>query len=196
VAAAFGCLLALACGGDGGTDSQPTVVSVTVTSPIGQLMAVGRTVQLSATAQDVLGQPVSGVQFQWQSSNTNAATVSGSGLVTAVAVGFATITATAEGIDGNFTLQVVEVDLAGIAAVIDDPFTAVLAANLSATRRTGMEAALSDCSDAAAAGDISGLQSCLAAAQAEVDAATELDDLALAAVIGLLLDHADRLLDV
>jgi hypothetical protein len=189
-------LLSAACQSEGTTDSTPTVASVLVTSPIGGLMAVGRTVQLQATARDGSGVTVPGVGFQWSSSNPSVATVSGSGLVSAQAAGSATITATADGVDGDLAMQALDVNLAGIAAVIDDPFTDALASRLSASRRPHMEAALNECSAAAAAGAISGLVSCIADARAEANAATDPNDRALAAVIRLMIDHADRLLSL
>jgi len=51
-------------------DSGPadTVGKVTITSPIGNRMGVGRTVQLSAEALDSRGRVVSGITFTWNSS--------------------------------------------------------------------------------------------------------------------------------
>ena len=72
------------------------VASMTV-SPASASLSAGQTVQLTATPRDSQGNPLSGRVITWSTSDATAATVSGSGLVTAVAVGGATITATSEG---------------------------------------------------------------------------------------------------
>ncbi|TLY46685.1 MAG: hypothetical protein E6K55_15595 [Gemmatimonadetes bacterium] len=72
------------------------VASMTV-SPASASLSAGQTVQLTATPRDSQGNPLSGRVITWSTSDATAATVSGSGLVNAVAVGGATITATSEG---------------------------------------------------------------------------------------------------
>jgi len=67
----------------------------------------GQTTQATATTRDGSGNALSGRSVSWASSNNAVATVNGSGLVTAVAVGSAQITATSEGVNGNATLTVV-----------------------------------------------------------------------------------------
>jgi uncharacterized protein YjdB len=69
------------------------VASVSVT-PASTSGTVGQTFQLAATPRDVNGNVLSGRVVTWGSSNTAVATVNGSGLVTNVAAGSATITAT------------------------------------------------------------------------------------------------------
>src|SRR5213078_2020090 len=69
-------------------------VASVVVSPATASRQVGQTVQLTATPQDASGNPLAGRVVTWSSSNTSVATVSGSGLVTGVAAGPATITAT------------------------------------------------------------------------------------------------------
>jgi uncharacterized protein YjdB len=66
--------------------------SVTVTAPSKKLKR-GSTMQLSATATDAKGNVVSSQSFFWSSSNTDIATVSGSGIVTGKRSGNVTITA-------------------------------------------------------------------------------------------------------
>jgi len=72
------------------------VASVTV-SPAMASIIVGQTTQLTATPKDASGNPLSGRVVTWASSATAVATVNGSGLVTGVGAGSATITATSEG---------------------------------------------------------------------------------------------------
>ena len=82
------------------------VASVTVT-PATASVAVGATVQLTATPKDANGNPLTGRVITWSSSNTAIATVSGSGLVTGVAAGGpVTITATSEGRSGSAAVTV------------------------------------------------------------------------------------------
>src|SRR6267378_1407285 len=69
------------------------VASVMVTPPTPSVQ-VGQTVQLAATPEDANGSPLSGRVVTWATSAPTVATVNGSGLVTAVAAGSATITAT------------------------------------------------------------------------------------------------------
>src|SRR5438445_469888 len=76
--------------------STVPVASVTV-SPAVASVALGQTVQLTATPRDSQGNGLAGRMVAWSTSDASVATVSGSGLVAAVAVGGATITATSEG---------------------------------------------------------------------------------------------------
>jgi trimeric autotransporter adhesin len=78
-------------------------VTVTTTSPT---VRIGQTLQLTAVARDVNSNPVS-VTFTWTSSNNNLATVSSTGLVRGVAVGFVTITATVDGRSNGSILTVI-----------------------------------------------------------------------------------------
>ena len=91
-------LWAIACG-DGGTEpappDPPRPATVSVSPASVELAAVGETVQLSAEVRDQNGNAVTGVTVTWSSSTPTVATVSETGLVTAVINGQATITATA-----------------------------------------------------------------------------------------------------
>jgi hypothetical protein len=75
---------------------------------------VGLTVQLSAVTRDVTGNVLTGHAVTWWSSSPGIATVSASGLVTALAVGNANITATSGGISGAASLTVTAVPAAGV----------------------------------------------------------------------------------
>src|SRR5437870_13152028 len=70
--------------------STVPVASVTV-SPAVASIALGQTVQLTATPRDSQGNGLAGRVVAWSTSDASVATVSGSGLVTAVAAGGATI---------------------------------------------------------------------------------------------------------
>ena len=81
------------------------VASVTVT-PSAANVAITGTVQLTATPKDANGNPLTGRAISWSSSDNTIATVSSSGLVTGVAAGTATITATSEGKSGTASVTV------------------------------------------------------------------------------------------
>src|SRR5881409_2644823 len=95
------------------TVTNVPVASVAV-SPASASVQVGQTVQLAATPRDANGNPLSGRAVSWASSNTAVATVSGSGLVTGVTAGSATITATSEGQGGTATITVSTVPVASV----------------------------------------------------------------------------------
>src|SRR2546425_1586027 len=103
-------------GHSGSSDIAVTVApvaSVTVT-PASASGAVGQAVQLAATPKDASGTPLSGRVVTWATSNVAVATVNGSGLVSGVAAGVATITATSEGQSGGATITVTVVPVASV----------------------------------------------------------------------------------
>src|SRR5260370_2326233 len=89
------------------------VASVTV-SPATASVSVGQTVQLTATLKDASGNVLSGRTVTWASGAPTVATVSPSGLVSGVAVGSATVTATSEGQSGSATVTVSTVPVASV----------------------------------------------------------------------------------
>jgi len=98
---------------DGAADTAEVTVaqvlaSIVVTPATPSLGALGATVQLQASARDSNAQAIGGKMFDWASSDHAVATVNTSGLVTAVANGTATVTATAEGVDGTTTVTVAQ----------------------------------------------------------------------------------------
>lgn len=106
--AAFLSLSALAACGD---DQGPTdpggaqVATVEVTAPAASL-AVGETVQLSATPRGPGGAAVTGAAVAWSSSDPSVAAVTAAGLVTAQAPGQAVIRATSGGRTGEAVVTV------------------------------------------------------------------------------------------
>ena len=81
------------------------VASVTVT-PNPASVQVGGTVQLTATPENANGTPLPDRPVSWSTSAAAVATVSSSGLVTGLAPGSATITATSEGTSGTSAVSV------------------------------------------------------------------------------------------
>ena len=82
--------------------------SVTVLPAEATLAALGDTLRLAAEAFDANGRAVAGAGFSWASSDNAVATVDGSGLVTAVGNGTATITATVGDVDGESEITVAQ----------------------------------------------------------------------------------------
>lgn len=100
-------VLLAACGGDGPSEPTVTVASVTVSPATATLGAPGETVQFSATVRGSDGSTMN-TAVTWSTSDASVATVSNSGLATAVAAGSAAITATAGGKAGSAVVTVEE----------------------------------------------------------------------------------------
>ena len=92
------------CGEQGPTGGPVPVATVSIT-PTSLGLTVGQTGQLTATARDAAGNMLVGRQVTWASANPAVATVT-AGLVTAVAPGMATVTATSEGQSGGAAVTV------------------------------------------------------------------------------------------
>ncbi|MFL5311555.1 MAG: Ig-like domain-containing protein [Myxococcales bacterium] len=104
----FAALILLACGGGG--PSRPPVASISLTpATTAALTSLGDTLLLTATAHDAGGAPIPGVGIVYTSSDAAVATVTQSGLVTAVANGAATIHASAEGKEATIAILVAQV---------------------------------------------------------------------------------------
>ncbi len=87
------------------TVSQTPVDSVEVT-PGDTTIQVGGTVQLTASPKDADGNILTGRDVSWSSSSNSTATVSDSGVVTGLAAGTITISATVDGTTGTTTVRV------------------------------------------------------------------------------------------
>ncbi len=80
------------------------VATITV-APASNAIAVGTSVQLAATAYNSSGTVLTKATFTWATSNAGIATVSASGLLTAVSQGSATITATSGTASGSSSVN-------------------------------------------------------------------------------------------
>ncbi len=76
------------------------VASISVTPAGDTLVSLGQTRQLSAVAKDAAGTVITGKTFTWSSSGSGVATVNATGLVTAIANGQATVSASVDGKSG------------------------------------------------------------------------------------------------
>ena len=178
-AVASATLWAYACG-DGTTEPPPYFpepATVTVSPATAELTALGATVQLSAEVRDQNGQVMAGATVTWATSAAAVATVSASGLVTAVANGTSTITATAGDASGSATVTVAQ----EVSTVAVTPDTATVlegdTLRLAATATdangqvvTGAEFTWASGDTAVAVVDASGLVTGVAAGQVQVTA--------------------------
>jgi DNA/RNA endonuclease G (NUC1) len=95
-----------ACNDAGDTPPPAEVASITV-APASANLTVGATQSFSASAFDIASQPIANTPFTWTSSNPAVATVSSTGVATAVAEGDTLIIATAaNGVAGSSALHV------------------------------------------------------------------------------------------
>jgi parallel beta-helix repeat protein len=87
-------------------DPEPVPVASVSVSLSSASLTVGQTTQATATALDASGQALEGRTVSWSSNSASVATVSSSGLVTAVGAGTAAITAAIEGVTKSANVTV------------------------------------------------------------------------------------------
>jgi hypothetical protein len=100
----------------------PAIVASVALNRTSALLSPGRSLRVTATPLDSLGQSVPGRTVTFTSSDTLVAQVAADATVTAGAVGAATITASADGGTGVLALRVIpptaiDIDVSGVAAV-------------------------------------------------------------------------------
>lgn len=114
-------------------------VATLAVSPATLSLVTGATGTLTATARDAAGNTLTGRPVAWSTSNAGIATVASGGVVTAVAPGSATITATSEGRTATAAITVTAPPPAAVASVTLAPTTLALnvggTGTLSATLR-------------------------------------------------------------
>ena len=156
------------------------VATVTV-SLAATSVTVGGTTQATAVTRDAVNTVLTGRAIAWSSSNTSVATVNSSGLVTALAVGSATITATSEGRSGTGGLTVTAVPVASVSASLA-PTSVAVGATSQATAVTrdasnnvlaGRTVTWSSSNTAVATVNSSGLVTTLAVGTATITATSE-----------------------
>ena len=100
------------CGGgdSGGGSPGPTAplvpTTLTITGSGGPLQSIGATVQLTGTVKNQQGGVVAGASITWSSADPSVATVSTTGLVTAVAQGTSRVQASSSGITASVDVVV------------------------------------------------------------------------------------------
>lgn len=104
VSGLLGLWLGIGCGGGDGGPTGPTVATVTI-SPDPVTIDLGSSFPFLSAVADQAGHPLN-VAITWGSSNPSVASVSSSGVVTALGTGAITITATAGGVTGRAALTI------------------------------------------------------------------------------------------
>jgi uncharacterized protein YjdB len=94
----------------------PRPVTTVLVTPASTTIYAGRAAQLSAITSDTTGTTVTGRVVTWSVNDARVATVSSVGLVTAIAAGSASVTATSEGRSGTAAITVLA-DLSSFAIV-------------------------------------------------------------------------------
>lgn len=124
------------------TATPPPVASVLLSLPSASLL-VGATEQASATPRDANGGALTGRSVTWSSTNTAVATVSTSGLITAVSPGTTSISATSEGQSGTGQLTVTQPPVASVSlGALPTPLEVGATGQASATPRDASSNAL------------------------------------------------------
>jgi len=103
-----------ACGNADTPTATTTPVASVAISPSISALTVGETAQFSATPRDAAGNSLGGRTVTWTSSDPSKASVSSTGLVTAIAVGSVTISATVEGRAGSVQFTVAAAQVASV----------------------------------------------------------------------------------
>lgn len=108
----------LSCGGADSVTAPPTpvVVQVKVTAPSTSVQ-VGKTLQLTAQALDASGSPMTKV-ISWTTNPTSVATVNSEGVVTGIAPGQVTISASTDGVTGTVNLTVTPVPVSTVLVTV------------------------------------------------------------------------------
>ena len=158
---------------------QP-VATVAVTLGATTLVAGGST-QASVTLRDANGSVLTGRTVSWASSNNGVATVSQNGVVTAVAAGSASITATSEGKSGSASVTITAISVASVSVALGSGTIGVGGTTTAAaTTRdasnnvlTGRAIAWSSSNTAVATVNAAGLVSGIAAGSANIVATSE-----------------------
>jgi uncharacterized protein YjdB len=114
-----------------GPPPPPVVTTVTV-APTSASLVAGATTTLQATVKDQNGNAMTGQTVTWSTSNATAATVNPNGVVTGVAAGSATITATSSGKTGTSSITVTAVSPV-VATVTVAPTSASVVAGATTT---------------------------------------------------------------
>ncbi len=120
-------------------DQRFDEVVVTVNAPVTSVQVTARrttvdltrTLQLTATTRDATGSQLFGREVRWSTSDPAKATVSESGLVTALGEGSVTLTARSENATGTLALSIVDLPTPEITAVVPATLTPGITATLS-----------------------------------------------------------------
>lgn len=113
------CLAALGCGGGGDGVTGPAPIATISVDLAQSSIVIGATTTATATLRDASGNVLSGRAMSWSSNNSGVATVSATGVVTAVSAGTAGITAASEGRSGTASVTVVVPPVASVTVSLE-----------------------------------------------------------------------------
>jgi hypothetical protein len=122
------------------------------------------------------------------------ATVSGDGLVLAIAAGTTEIRASQDEATGSFTMRVVDADVPGITATLDDLLVRELRAGLNASTASTLDGLFTTCSGHITSGHLGNIDQCLT--DLLNTGGADANDTVLLSVLALFLEHARRLLQL
>ncbi len=153
-------------------------VSVSVSAPT---LSIGQNTQATAVTKDSTGATLTGRTIAWSSSNTAVATVSNSGVVTAVGAGSANIAATSEGKMGMAPITVAQIPVATVSvSVTSASLTVGQSTQASAVTRdannnvlTGRAIAWASSNSSVASVSSAGVVSAVSAGSASITATSE-----------------------
>jgi len=138
ILAVTGCAVIVACGSYGTSvvevgNTRTAVASVSVTVPLS--LAAGQTARAIATPKDANGTALTDRPVLWYSSSSSIASVTDSGIISAVAPGSTVLSAISEGVAGEATMAVVPPPPTPIAtvAVAVDPSAVLIGQTAQAT---------------------------------------------------------------
>jgi len=97
--------------GEANVTVTPERVQTVTLAPATLTLRRNQQQQMTATAKNVQGNVISGITFQWASSNSSLGSVDANGKVTAIAPGTINITATADGQVGTSLITITEVPI-------------------------------------------------------------------------------------
>ncbi|CAN5892607.1 hypothetical protein BH11GEM1_BH11GEM1_30540 [soil metagenome] len=92
--------------GEGSLIIIPAAIARLAITPDAPRLAAGATLQLTASAIDFQGRPLPGRRIDWSTSDATKATVTSTGVLTALASGAVTVTAISEGVSAAIVLTV------------------------------------------------------------------------------------------
>ena len=127
---------------------DPTVATVTVTATVPTTFFVGETLQATSTARDASNNALTSFVTTWTSSAPTVASVSTTGLITALAAGTTTITAASGGKMGTLNITVSLVPVARVVLTLPKAAQVGRSTSVAADLRNSSGTALSSTSRA------------------------------------------------
>ena len=125
---------------------DPTVATVTVTATVPTSFFVGETLQATSTARDASNNALTSFITTWTSSAPTVASVSTSGLITALTAGTTTITASSGGKTGTLNITVTLVPVARVVLTLPKAAQVGRSTSVAADLRNSSGTALSSTS--------------------------------------------------